>query len=80
MAAPDTWPWFRPVLVRLTNGSYRAHFRNRDGQVDLSMAAPDEGPRRVGYCIHCRGLCHGVTAACELRVWEDGRLPGGDRA
>ena len=37
--------------------------------------AESEGPRRIGYCVYCKKTCQGVTANCELRVWEDSRRP-----
>jgi len=30
-----------------------------------------EGPRRIGHCAYCKGACCGVTANCDLRVWNE---------
>lgn len=39
--------------------------------VSLRPLAFIEGPRKVGYCAGCNGLCQGVTVNCEVRVFHE---------
>lgn len=39
--------------------------------VSLRPLAFIEGPRAVGYCVGCKGLCQGVTAKCDVRVFNE---------
>jgi hypothetical protein len=36
--------------------------------------ALEEGPRRIGECVYCKGPCQGVTVNCETRVYQESRL------
>lgn len=39
--------------------------------VSLRPLAFIEGPRAVGYCIGCHGLCQGCTNRCDVRVFDE---------
>lgn len=39
--------------------------------VSLRPLAFIEGPRCVGYCVGCRGLCYGGSAKCDVRVFSE---------
>lgn len=28
-----------------------------------------EGPRNIGHCVYCAGLCEMATSECQARVW-----------
>lgn len=33
--------------------------------------ALNEGPRRVGRCVYCKGSCLGMTIYCDRRVFDE---------
>lgn len=35
--------------------------------------AAHEGPRRVGYCVYCKSQCRGLTANCDLRIYDEAK-------
>lgn len=39
--------------------------------VNLRPIAFLEGPRCVGYCVGCQGLCQGFTTKCDVRVFSE---------
>lgn len=58
----------------MTEPSLRMYRGPTPGQWGVQLngrQALQEGPRRIGHCVHCAGPCAGATTQCEGRVFSD---------